>query len=135
MIKVDEFLYSYLYGLPSLDSIKDLIYNKQLPNEDLQEFILIKNLGGTFDEVNPIRNYNFEIVTQSVNNSTAENYSQLIFDEINQFYGLNFIDNSNDLFISSIKADGFPLPLGNQNGLYQFSTVYKIIIGGNESLS
>lgn len=134
-----ESLYKYL--LDNISGISDILYKEAIPQNDLQRFVLIADLGGEYEDSQQ-REYQPEllIVTQDTSAYAAKMLSYEVFNAVKQMHDLTLPvsyewqgeTKNAELNFAKLMAGFTPSPQGNTgNGLFQYMTQLKILVCEN----
>lgn len=113
------------------------IYSEVIPQDNVQRFVLLVDMGGKItDTINLVR-YEPElmIICQDTDNYQAKQLAYAVFESLGQIYDkditFNNFGSEVTLNFATFRADNTPCPLGNiGNGLYHYLTTFKVSIGG-----
>lgn len=135
-----EALYKYL--LDNISGIADILYKEAIPQNDLQRFVLIADLGGEYEDSQQ-REYQPEllIVTQDTSAYAAKMLAYEVFEAVRQIHDLTLPvsyewheeTKTAEINFAKLMAGSTPSPQGNTgNGLFQYVTVLKLSVCDDE---
>jgi hypothetical protein len=132
---VIDFVAEYISTI--FESYRKIIFVDSMPPIQFQEFILLTENQGSFAATNQKSEIELLIISQSREPRKAKTIANNIFRNLNLITDLEIIKGKDKANIPAIYSLETPTLVGNVgNGLYQYSQIFKIILGSeNETFT